>query len=164
MHILLDDGVKPNFRQLPAKVTRHKSGRADTGQDDSPRAAQHRHALQQLLFGVHIERRVHGRHVLFDQLFANQPHRVIAADLIMHRHGLRVGVAHQRFADRQLEGGEPLKANLLGKLHHAGLAHAGFTRQLLRAEMARAIGLRKQKIRQLLVALGKACIALANAN
>jgi hypothetical protein len=30
--------------------------------------------------------------------------------------------------------------------------------------MARVIGLRKQKIRQLFVALGKACVTLANAN
>lgn len=107
---------------------------------------------------------MHGRHVLFDQLFADQPHRIVSADLIMHRHGLRVRVTDQRFTDRQLEGGESLKANLLRKFHHAGLAHPGFTRQLLRAEMARVVGLRKQKIRQLLVALGKACVALANAN
>jgi hypothetical protein len=58
---------------------------------------------------VHVERGVHGRHVLFDQLFANQTHRVITADLIMHRHGLRVGLLTSASLIASLSAGKPLK-------------------------------------------------------
>ena len=107
---------------------------------------------------------MHGRDILFDQLLTHETHGIIATDLIMHRHGLRIGVTHQGFANRQLQCREALKANLLGKFHHAGLTHTRFACQLLRTQMAGVVGLRKQKIRQLFVALSKAGITLANAN
>ncbi len=65
-----------------------------------------------------------------------------------HRLGLRLG---QRLAQRQLQRRETFIAQFLGELHHARLADAGQLSQLLRAEMARLLGVIQQKVRQLAV-------------
>ena len=82
----------------------------------------------------------------------------------MHRDRLRVGRAGQRFAQRQLQGRETFEAHLLGEFHHARLADARFTRQLLRAEVPGLVRLGEDKISQLFIACRQRGIALANAD
>ena len=107
---------------------------------------------------------MHRRHVLLNQLFPHQTHRIVTANLIMYRNGMGVGIAGQRFADRQFECRKSFKTHLLRELHHAGLADARLRGQLLRTEMTRSIRLGKEIIRQFFIALREVRVTLTNAN
>ncbi|MPN28460.1 hypothetical protein SDC9_175902 [bioreactor metagenome] len=107
---------------------------------------------------------MHRRHILFDQFLADQTQGIVATDLVMHWHRMRVRIADQRFADRQFQRRESLIAELLRELHHARLTDARFGGQLLRTEVAGSVGLYQKIVREFFITLRKSRVALSDAN
>ena len=105
---------------------------------------------------------MHGGDIVFNEFLADQTQRIVTANVVMHRDGVRIRATRQRFTKGQLQRRKAFESQLLGKLNHAGLTHTGFRCQLLRAEVPGLIGLAQNIIGQLFVARRQGGIALTN--